>query len=267
MKIGFVGVGEMGMPMVERLRAASYPVTFFARRPEVIERAITLGAIAAPAMQRVADGADVVIVCVYSDEQVRDVCLGDDGLIAAMRAGTTLVNHTTGSPTTAGLLLEHAARRGVRVLDAALSGGPGQIAVGTLTLLIGGDAAVLEDVMPVLATYSDPILHVGRVGDGQRIKLLNNALFGANVALVVEAERVARGLGIDPQVALQAITNCSGDSRVLRMATAIGSASGMRERAGRFIRKDVAVVQQVAAELGVDLGMLGTAAIYEGDNA
>jgi 3-hydroxyisobutyrate dehydrogenase-like beta-hydroxyacid dehydrogenase len=248
--IGMVGLGEMGMPMLERLRAAGHDVSFRARRPEVIRHAESLGARSAAGF---AD-RDAVIVCVYSDDQVREV---GPGLVASMRPGAVLVNHTTGSPATVALLAEAAAPRGVRVLDAALSGGPADIRAGGLTLLIGGDEAVLAGVRPALASYADPILHVGGLGDGQRVKLVNNALFAAQVALVAEAERVANGLGVDPVRALEAIQHCSADSRVLRTVLALGSSARMRELAGRFISKDTAVVEQAARELGVELGRLG----------
>jgi 3-hydroxyisobutyrate dehydrogenase-like beta-hydroxyacid dehydrogenase len=265
MNIGFVGVGEMGRPMVARLLGASFPVRFHARRPEVISQVVSLGGTDAGSRAGVADGSDVVILCVYSDDQVRDVCLGPDGLIASMGAGSTLVNHTTGSPTTAELLAAEARPRGVHVLDAALSGGPADVARGNLTLLIGGDEPVLDRARPALEAYCDPILHVGRLGDGQRIKLVNNALFGAHVALVAEAERVAAGLGVDPIAALKAITHCSGDSYALRTVITLGSSARMQSLAGRFIQKDVAMVVDVAADLGTDLGLLRTAALYQGE--
>lgn len=250
MNVGLVGLGEMGMPILERLRAAGHDVSFLARRPEVIRRAEGLGAVPAAGF---AD-RDVVIICVYSDEQVREV---GPAVLASLRPGATLVNHTTGSPATVALLAEAAGPRGVRVLDAALSGGPADIRAGRLTLLVGGDEAVLADVLSVLASYCDPILHVGELGDGQRVKLVNNALFAAQVRLVAEAERVAAGLGVDGGEALKAIRHCSGDSRVLRTVLALGSSARMQELAGKFIRKDVAVVERVASELGVELGRLG----------
>lgn len=253
MYVGMVGLGQMGMPMLERLRAAGHDVSFRARRPEVTAHAESLGA------RPAADFAerDAVIICVYGDDQVREA---GPGVVASMRPGATLVNHTTGSPGTLTLLAQAAAPRGVRVLDAALSGGPADIAAGRLTLLVGGEEAVLSGVRPALASYADPILHVGGLGDGQRVKLVNNALFAAQVALVAEAERVASGLGVDPAVALEAITHCSADSRVLRTVVALGSSARMAELAGRFIEKDVAVVEQVTSELGVELGRLGTTA-------
>lgn len=106
----------------------------------------------------------------------------------------------------------------------------------------------------MLASYSSPILHVGEVGDGQKVKLLNNALFGAQVVLAVQIERTATAMGMDPARVLPAIHECSGDSYALAAALGLGSAERMVELAGRFVRKDVAVCVEVAEELGADLG-------------
>ena len=105
--------------------------------------------------------ADAVFVVVLTDEQVRSVCLGPDGAIAAMKPGATLVQHTTSDPATAQLLAEAGAERGIGVLDAALSGGPHDIAAGKLTLWVGGDEALLEQMRPLLESYASPIMFVG----------------------------------------------------------------------------------------------------------
>jgi len=253
-----VGIGEMGRPMAERLLAAGHEVSFYARRPGAGDDLVALGAIPADSLRGLGAESEAVIVCVFSDDQVLEVCLGAGGLVEAMPSGSVLVNHTTGSPATAARVEQAAAHRGVRFLDAALSGGPPAVEAGQLTLMIGGGEEVLEVVRPVLAAYSDPILHVGRAGDGQRIKLVNNALFAAHIVLAGSAEQLARSLGVDPLVALRAITHCSGDSYSLRIVAATGSAEQTWDRVGRFIRKDVAMVEAVAADLGVDLGLVGT---------
>jgi 3-hydroxyisobutyrate dehydrogenase-like beta-hydroxyacid dehydrogenase len=126
--------------------------------------------------------ADVVCVCVFSDEQVTDVCLGD-GLLDAMPAGSVLVVHTTGSPATV-RSLEKRAPRGVGVIDCPVSGGPHDIAAGAITLLAGGAAEHVERAAPVLKAYGDPILHVGPLGAGQAVKLVNNAVFAASIGLL-----------------------------------------------------------------------------------
>lgn len=258
--VGIVGLGEMGMPMLRRLRAADVPVRVFARRREVVEEAAALGGDPVSSLAELGAVSDVVIVCVYSDDQVRDVALGADGVIANMRPGSVLVNHTTGRPSTGQALAATGTPRDVIVLDCALSGGPPAIEQGTLTLLVGGDAAALERVTPVLATYSEPIVRVGDVGDGQKVKLLNNALFGAQVALAAQIERSAEGLGMDPALVLPALHECSGDSYALAAAIGTGSAATLVDVAGRFIRKDVAVCVEVADELGADLGSVLTVA-------
>jgi 3-hydroxyisobutyrate dehydrogenase-like beta-hydroxyacid dehydrogenase len=197
---------------------------------------------------------------VFTDVQVRQVALGDDGLLAAMARGRTLVVHTTGSPRTVEALALAGAGTGVGVIDAAVSGSPGDVRAGRLALLVGGDHERVEACRPALAAYADPIIHLGALGNGMRVKLVNNALLAANVQLAVEAARVAEQLGIPAAAAIEAITHCSGTTRVLGMAVAAGSPAALRSGMVRFIEKDVAVADAVAAELGADLGLLGVLA-------
>jgi 3-hydroxyisobutyrate dehydrogenase-like beta-hydroxyacid dehydrogenase len=265
MNVGFIGVGEIGFPMISRLVDAGLVVTFYARRPEVIARTAALGAMAASSETAAATDADVVVVCVLSDDQVREMCLGENGVLASMSPGSVLVNHTTGSPRTAELLGAEAAKLGVLMLDAAFSVGPLDVAAGNLTLLVGGAAEALAKARPVLDAYGKRIFELGALGNGQRLKLVNNALFGAGVALVTEAERVVNELGLDPTAAFAAIAQCSGDSYALRGAITLGSAATLQDKAGRYIRKDVAMVMKVAEDLDVDLGMLGAAASFQPD--
>jgi 3-hydroxyisobutyrate dehydrogenase-like beta-hydroxyacid dehydrogenase len=246
--------------MLERVLAAGFEVSFFARRPEVVRDVQALGAAGTPSLASLASTTDAVVVCVYTDQQVLDVCTGDKGLLAALRPGGVLVIHSTCNPDTPARLAHQGQDRGVRVLDAAFSGGPADAAAGRITLLVGGDPEALEAARAPLASYADPILHIGGLGDGQRVKLVNNALFGANVALVAEAERVARDLGIDPVKALDAISHCSGDSYALGAARALGSSAGLKEAAGRYIVKDVATAQDLADAAGTDLGLLAAVA-------
>jgi len=259
-RVGLVGVGSMGMPIARRLAQAGYELNVFARRQDVIEEAHSLGATAAESLAALGAGSDLVIVNVFSDDQVREVALGADGIVEHMRPGAVLINHSTGRPSTILTIASDAQARGVDVLDGAMSGGPHDIDAGKLVLLVGGGLATLERVRSVLATYGSPILHVGGVGDGQKVKLLNNALFGAQVALVRRIEQCAGELGMDPALVLPAIHACSGDSYALGTAVMIGSAAGLVEAARRYIEKDVAVCADVAAELGVDLGSVLTVA-------
>jgi 3-hydroxyisobutyrate dehydrogenase-like beta-hydroxyacid dehydrogenase len=248
----------MGQPIVERLVAAGHDVTVHSRRPEARAAAGADGPSWAETVEATVRDADVVFVVVLTDEQVRSVCLGPDGAIAAMTAGTTLVQHTTSDPGTARLLFEAGAERGVGVLDAALSGGPHDIAAGRLTLWVGGDEALLEETRPLLETYASPVMSVGPVGNGQRVKLVNNALFVAQVGLAVDAVRVAGSLGIDEKAILAALQHGSGASRALSVVASGGSVDSVAVRLADLMSKDVRVVREMARSTGADLGIIGT---------
>ena len=127
-RLGMVGLGQMGLPIVQRLLAEDHPVTFYARRPEVSSELVASGAVDGRSLAGVATNSDVVIICVYDDDDVKKFCLGAEGVIANMKPGSVLVNHTTGDPATARLLSRHARVRWVHFLDAALSGSPADIA-------------------------------------------------------------------------------------------------------------------------------------------
>lgn len=255
MKVGFVGAGRMGAPMVSRLVEAGHHVTVLARSPEKRSAIADLGAYPADDLSAVASDADAVVVCVFTDEQVRQVC-EDDGLIEAMAPGSVLVLHTTGSPRTAEALAERGRGVAVAVVDAPVSGGPHDIAAGTVTLFVGGDEDAVQRVRPVLSSYGDPVLHVGPLGSGQLVKLVNNTLFAAQIGIVAEGVRLAARLGVDESTLLSALPHGSGTSRALTSIAAVGSTAGFISAVGEFIGKDVAVVRATAAELGGGLGLL-----------
>jgi 3-hydroxyisobutyrate dehydrogenase-like beta-hydroxyacid dehydrogenase len=258
LKIGFIGPGRMGRPILDRLVAAGHDATVLVRRPDARTAAESEGLACAETVAATVRDADVVFVVVLKDEQVRSVCLGPDGAIAAMKPGATLVQHTTSDPATAQLLVEAGADRGIKVLDAALSGGPHDIAAGRLTLWVGGEEALLEEMRPVLETYASPIMFVGPAGNGQRVKLVNNALFVAQVGLAIDAVRVAGSLGIEETAILAALQHGSGASRALAIVAGGGSVDAVPGRLGDLMRKDVTVVREVARSAGADLGIIGT---------
>jgi 3-hydroxyisobutyrate dehydrogenase len=257
MKIGFIGAGRMGRPIVDHLVGAGHEVIVLTRRPETRATAEADGLTCADTVSAAVRGADVVFVVVLNDEQVRTVCLGSDGAVAAMTRGATLVQHTTCDPRTLALIADVAADKGVRVLDAALSGGPPAIVTGELTLWIGGDRDVLEQVRPLLETYSSPIMFVGPLGNGQRVKLVNNALFVAQVGLAVDAVRLAASLGIDERAILTAVQQGSGASFGLTVVAGAGSVDAVGDRLADLMLKDVTVVREVAQRAGADLGIIG----------
>jgi 3-hydroxyisobutyrate dehydrogenase-like beta-hydroxyacid dehydrogenase len=245
--------------MVARLVEAGHHVSVVGRSDEKRVAITQLGAEPVENMAAVSAHADVVVICVFTDEQVRQVCL-DDGLVAGMPAGSALVLHTTGSPRTVESIAIRAAPLDVEVVDAPVSGGPHHAASGTLTLFVGGADDTVVRVRPVLGCYGDPVLHVGPVGAGQKVKLVNNALFAAHIGLLAGSVELAAQLGVSESALLTALPHGSAASRVLDIvAAAGGSVSSFIDTAGEFVGKDVAVIRGVAAELGSDLGVLDDA--------
>lgn len=252
MRLGFVGAGRIGRPMVQRLIGAGHTVNVLARSDTAKAALEQDGATPVSSLAEVAVGAEAVLICVHKDEQVLEV---GPALIDAMPRNSVLVVHTTGSPVTADLL----AANGIEVVDAPVSGGPHNVAAGNITLLVGGSDEAVARVDPVLKAYGDPILHVGPRGNGQRVKLINNALFAANIGLFAAAVDLGAQLGVTEKQLLTALPQGSANSFALAGVARAGSVEGFARAAGEFIGKDVAVVRQVVAELGGDLGALADA--------
>jgi 3-hydroxyisobutyrate dehydrogenase len=256
-RIGVVGVGEMGRPLVDRLKAAGHDVAVMVRRPEAAAELAQAGIAVASSLEELAAGRDFLILYVYADDQMRTLLM-EDGLLAAAEPGSTIVIHTTGSPKTAETLAEAARAHGVRLVDAAGSGGPAKVASGELTLMVGGEAQDVDRCRPIFAAYASHVFHVGPVGAGQALKLINNALFGAHIQLALDACRVGEQFGLAPQRLAEVLRYCSGGSAVTEILAAMGSPQALVKGAGRFVYKDVSVANQLADELGADLGMLRT---------
>ncbi|WP_280360957.1 NAD(P)-dependent oxidoreductase [Nocardia wallacei] len=258
MLIGFAGAGRMGRPMIERLARSGHMVRAVGRSAESRSALGELGAEPVETVAAAAEGADVFVVCVFSDEQVREVCL-DGPVLSALPHGAVLVVHTTGSPDTVAAIADAARPHGLEVVDAPVSGGPHNIAAGQLTVFAGGTDAAVHRAREVLSAYADPVLHVGPLGSGQRVKLVNNTLFAAQIGLVADAIRLGSQLGLDESTLLDALPHASSSGRALASIAAKGAVDTFRTSVGEFLGKDIAVARTLAAELGADLGILNAA--------
>lgn len=256
MRVGIVGTGEMGRPAVHRLIGAGFDVTAFARRPEVRAELEDAGVPCVDDVVALARDCDVVIVYLYSDEQVRRVVL-DDGLADAMDPGSVIVVQTTASPRTIEAIAFRVVPRNVQVVDAPGSGGPAQVAEGTLTLFVGGEEEAVARCDPLFAAYASRVVHFGPPGAGQKVKLLNNLLFGAHVELAVEAAELCDSLGVDPKLVAETLHTCSGASYALDLVAAMGTVEALLGAAGRFVHKDVVTARAAAEDAGARLGALG----------
>ncbi|MFF7945097.1 NAD(P)-dependent oxidoreductase [Nocardia gamkensis] len=252
-RLGFVGAGQLGEPMVHRLLDAGHEVLVCARRPELQDRLRHRGADVTPSVEQLASSCDILISCLFSDDQLQEIAAGPAGLAANMRPGAILVSHTTGLAST----VETLAAEGLCVLDAPVSGTAQDIAEGRLTVLIGGPAEKVDVVVPLLNSYADPVVRTGDLGSALRLKLVNNALFAANAQLVIAAMQVVEKLGGEGSRLLEVLEYCSGGSRASTSLVSASDVDAFATAAGPFLRKDVSAYVAAAAQAGVDPGLLG----------
>lgn len=210
MRIGFIGLGDMGGPIAERILEHGFALTVFDLRAESVEHMTALGAQAAANPAALAD-SDVVFVCVVNDQQVLSIVR--DQLAVGMRPGSVLVILSSVLPDTmhaaAALLPDD-----VSLLDVPVSGSRPAAAAGTLTLMVGGEAAALEQVRAVLDAFSERIFHTGALGSGQAMKIANNMILHMNHLVTLEAVRFARAQGIDEDLLIEVVNTSSGRSWV-----------------------------------------------------
>lgn len=208
-RIGFIGLGSQGGPMAERIVAAGYPLTVWARRVEVLEPFLASGARAAASVAELGAQCELVGVCVVDDAGVAAICRQ---LIPAMRPGSLIAIHSTITPDSCITLATQCAERGILLIDAPVSGGAPAAAAGALTVMCGGTQAAFEAAKPVFESFGKLIVRLGDVGAGQRAKLVNNALMAANMGLAHAALGAAAALGIEREALVELIKQSSGRS-------------------------------------------------------
>src|SRR5271170_1244129 len=256
--VGFLGAGQLGEPMVDRLLGAGHDVVVYARREEIRRRLEAKGAAIADSVADLARGSDVLISCLFSDQQLRETGIGPDGFIANAKPDAVFVSHTTGTVATLETLRDSSPSAPV-ILDAPVSGTVDNIDAGTLTVLIGGPSDAVTSVTPILAAYGDPVVATGALGSALALKLINNLLFAANAQLLAAATQLGEHLSVAPDVLLSTLQVCSANSNAADHAHRIGGMDRFAELAGPFLRKDIAACREAATEAGVELGLLGTA--------
>jgi hypothetical protein len=216
--LGFIGLGVMGEAMCRNLaKKSSRLVVAFDTRPEPLAALAADGVAAATSPADVVSRADVVFMCLPGEREVRAVCFGDGGVVAATRAGQTLVDCST-APVTLARELDDACRaRGVAFADAPVARTAQAAKDGTLSIMVGGDAGVFARLSPLLACMGTEVTHCGAVGAGQAVKLMNNMVVAQTVVALAEALAVARASGaVDPRVLFETMMKGSSDSFVLR---------------------------------------------------
>jgi 3-hydroxyisobutyrate dehydrogenase-like beta-hydroxyacid dehydrogenase len=259
MRAGFIGLGDQGTPMARRLAAAGVPTTVWARRPAVAAELTRHGARPAGTAAELGAASDVVGICVFDAGGVAEVLFGDEGVLSGMKSGGVIAVHTTMSPEQIKSIAGRAAARGVTVLDAPVSGGAQAVEAGELFVMLAGPASAVDIALPVLQTYAGRIVRLGAVGSAQAAKLINNALFAAQVRLVLDALRLADEHGLDDAF-LDVLRGGSARSFAAEVVAGIGSAAGLAQgRLATTIRKDVALLEETFGVQGDDSALLQTA--------
>jgi 3-hydroxyisobutyrate dehydrogenase len=258
-RVGCLGLGNMGSGIAENILRAGFEVTVFDIRPEARNRLQQLGANSAESPAEAGRDALLLTVTVLDDEQVRHVLLGEDGAANVLTPGAVVIVHSTVSPQTCRQLAAVLTERGVHLIDAPISGGASAADRGTLTLMIGGEDDAVAAATPVLEAVSRERFHVGPVGTGQIAKLVNNLMGIVNRVAVGEGLALARAAGLREDAMLGVLRASSGNSwqvehwrdmqEVARESTT--GAAGMAQMA----KKDLALAYRLGDELGIAMPM------------
>lgn len=252
--IGFIGLGIMGRGMAANLLRAGFNLSVWNRTPSRMTPLVEAGARAAGGPAEVARLSDIIITCVSDTADVEEVVLGPGGVIEGARRGSLLIDCSTISPTATKVMAGLLAERGIHMLDAPVSGGSEGAAKGTLSIMIGGEAAQLERARPALEAMGKTITHVGENGAGQMAKLVNQVLVVVTMQAVAEALLLAQAGGLDLQQTLKAVGGGAAGSWMLNNR---GPQVIARDwRPGFTIdlqQKDLRLVLEAADQLGIPL--------------
>ena len=209
-KVGFIGLGNMGLPMAQNLLKADYAVTGFDLNAHATERLEASGGRGANSLADACKDVEVVITMLPAGEQVCEVYLGDEGVLAAVAPGTLLIDSSTIDVKTARDVAQAAQGQGLAMVDAPVSGGVAGAEAGTLTFMVGGGDDAFERAQPVLERMGKTIVHAGGPGNGQAAKICNNMILGASIIVVSEAFLLAEKLGLEAQKLFDISSKSSG---------------------------------------------------------
>ena len=259
MRVGFIGLGGIGKPMAKCIARAGFDLTVNDLRDEPLKDLEAHGARVARSAREVASASDIVLASLPSNEASGEVALGTDGVLAGASNGDIYVELSTISPDVVRRIAREAAKGGVEVLDAPVSGGMAQRREGRLSVMVGGDAATLARARPVLEAIGERIFHVGGTGAGATVKLVNNLLNAIGAVATMEALALGVKAGLSVESMMEVISESSGASRAFDGTVASIRRSsepppGETANMGlRTIGKDIRLAVELAGDLGVPL--------------
>ena len=253
-RVGFIGLGTMGVAMAANLARAGFPLSVWNRTPGRAADLVALGATQAASPSELAASADVIVTCVSDTPDVEAVLFGPDGIASGARAGTLVIDCSTISPSATRGFGARLAERGTGLVDAPVSGGSEGALKGTLTIFVGGEAADVERAQPVLAGMGKTITHLGPLGSGQAAKAVNQVILAGAYLGVAEGIVLAIKAGLDPDQLVAALSGGAARSWVLenRSARMIANEYPLGFKVGLH-RKDLGIALELGHEAGAAL--------------
>ncbi len=253
-RVGFIGLGIMGKPMAKNLIKAGFPLVVFSRSKRPVEELVKEGAVSGDSPREVAERSEVLITMLPDSPEVKEVILGRDGIMHGSKRGSVVIDMSSINPLITQEIAKILKEGGVEMLDAPVSGGEIGAIQGTLAIMVGGEDEVFKDCMEIFKALGKNIVHVGGIGAGGYVKLVNQIIVALNIAALGEAFTLGVKAGLDPQVTYQAIRGGLAGSSVLE-----GKAPmifGRNFKPGFKIKlhhKDLNNALSTAKELGVPL--------------
>jgi 2-hydroxy-3-oxopropionate reductase len=214
--IGFIGLGIMGNPMCRNLITAGHKLVVYGRESEPVQRLVELGAMRGGSLRSVAEKSDIIVTMLPDGPEVELVILGPNGILEGLKSGSTVIDMSSVNPLVAQKIGAACAVKGIRFLDAPVSGGEPKAVDGTLAIMVGGEADVFREMEPILRVMGSSVTLTGPIGAGNFTKLANQIIVACNIAAMGEAFVLATRAGLDPEVVFDAVKGGLAGSTVLQ---------------------------------------------------
>jgi 3-hydroxyisobutyrate dehydrogenase len=258
LKIGFIGLGIMGLPMAKSLMKAGFSLVVHNRSRKPVEELVSLGAEAATSGREVAQRSDVVITMLPDSPDVREVILGKGGVLEGIRSGMTLIDMSTISPKVTKEIAEILAAKDAEMLDAPVSGGQKGAMEGALSIMVGGKKEVFESCIPLFKAMGRVIVHVGDHGAGETVKLCNQVICALNIISMCEGIALCKKTGVDVEKMIEVVSGGLGASNIISsLAPKILRGDMEPGFKLRLQQKDIRLALQLAEELKLPLPASG----------
>ena len=253
-KIGFIGLGIMGKPMAKNLLKAGFSIVAYDLNKDATEDVVKAGALAASSSKEAAGKAEVIITMLPDSPDVKEVILGKDGVLEGIKPGSIVIDMSSINPLVSQEIEKELRKKGVEMLDAPVSGGETGAIQGTLAIMVGGKEKVFNESVEIFKAVGKNIVHVGKIGAGGFVKLVNQIIVAVNIAAVGEAFTLGTKAGLDPQVIHQAIRGGLAGSSVLETKAPMMFARNFKPGFKiRLHHKDLQNALSTAKDLGVPL--------------